>query len=49
MNKDQAKLEEFLNNLRGELISIIPNVSPSFMFVGGTAKVDFLLIIEKNK
>ncbi len=47
MNKDQTKLEQFLNNLRGEIVSIIPNVKPTFQFMGATAKVDFLLIIEK--
>ncbi|MDX1700214.1 MAG: hypothetical protein R3250_06320 [Melioribacteraceae bacterium] len=49
MNKDQAQLEQFLNNLRGEVVTIIPNVKPTFMFMGGTAKVDFLLIVEKQK
>ncbi len=49
MNKDQTKLEEFLNNLRGEVVTIFPNVKPTFMFMGGTAKVDFLLIVEKLK
>ena len=48
MNKDQTKLEEFLNELRGEVVTIIPNITPSFMFLGGTAKVDFLLIVEKK-
>ena len=49
MNKDHAELEQFLNNLRGEVVTIIPNVKPAFMFLGGTAKVDFLLIVEKLK
>ena len=47
MNKDQAKLEQFLNSLKGEVISIVPNVKPTFMGMGATAKVDFLLIVEK--
>ena len=47
MKKDQLKLEQFLNNLRGEIVSIVPNVKPTFQFMGATAKVDFLLIIEK--
>ena len=42
MTKDQAKLEQYLNSLEGEVIAIIPNVTP----VPATF-VDFLLIIEK--
>jgi len=45
MTADQSKLEQFLNSLEGEIIAIIPNVSPvPFTF---HAKVDFLLIVEK--
>ena len=47
MDKDQLKLEDFLNSLRGEIVSIVPNVKPTFQFMGATAKVDFLLIVEK--
>ena len=47
MKKDQVKLEQFLNSLQGEVISIVPNVTPIFRPMGATAKVDFLLIIEK--
>ena len=47
MNKDQDKLKQFLNNLKGEVVAIIPNVKPTFQLMGATAKVDFLLIIEK--
>jgi len=43
----QVKLEQFLNNLEGEVVSIIPNVTPQFLTYG--AKIDFLLIIEKIK
>ena len=49
MNEDQTKLEDFLNNLEGEVVTIIPNVKPTFMLMGATAKVDFLLIVEKAK
>ena len=48
MTVDKDKLEQFLNSLRGEVISIVPNVTPTFMPMGATAKVDFLLIIEKR-
>ncbi len=47
MEKDQDKLKQFLNNLNGEVVSIIPNVKPTFKPMGATAKVNFLLIIEK--
>ncbi len=47
MTQDQDLLEDFLNNLRGEVVSIIPNVKPTFQLMGATAKVDFLLIVEK--
>jgi len=43
----QEKLEQFLNNTRGEVISIIPNIKPTFQLMGATAKVNFLLIVEK--
>ena len=45
----QEKLEQFLNKLDGEIISIIPNVRPTFQGMGATAKIDFLLIVEKVK
>ena len=47
MEKDQDKLKQFLNKLQGEVVAIIPNVKPTFRPMGATAKVDFLLIIEK--
>ncbi len=50
MEKDQLRLEEFINSLRGEVISIIPNnkkVSLAQIY-GVTRKVDFLFIIEKT-
>jgi hypothetical protein len=43
----QYKLEEFLNGIDGEIISVFPNVKPVFMMLGGTAKVDYLIVIEK--
>lgn len=44
MVKDQEKLEQFLNNLKGEVVAIVPNVTISFFWAH---RVDFLLIIEK--
>jgi len=49
MQKDKDKLELFLNGLKGEIVSIIPNVKPTFQGMGATAKVDFLFIVEKIK
>jgi len=42
MTSDHSKLEQFLNNLEGEIIAIIQNVTwfPK-------TEVDFLLIVEK--
>jgi len=42
MTEDQHKLEEFLNSLEGEVVSIIPNV-----YHIGFVHVDFLLTVEK--
>jgi len=46
---DQGKLEHFLNNLEGDLLTIIPNFKKTTLaqIYGVTGKVDFLLIIEK--
>ena len=43
------KLEQFLNDLEGEVVSIIPNIKKSSLpqLYGVTAKVDFLMIVEK--
>jgi hypothetical protein len=43
----QEKLEQFLNSLDGEVISIFPDIRPTFQGMGATAKIDFLLIVEK--
>jgi rRNA pseudouridine-1189 N-methylase Emg1 (Nep1/Mra1 family) len=42
MTEDQDKLELFLNSLNGEVVAIIPNVTP----VPATY-VDFVLVVEK--
>lgn len=42
MTQDQGKLEQFLNSLEGEVVAIIPNVTPF-----PATYVDFLLIVEK--
>jgi hypothetical protein len=45
----QEKLESFLNNLKGEVVSIIPNYARTSLaqIYGAKSKIDFLLIIEK--
>ena len=45
MTQDQAKLEKFLNELKGEVVAIVPNVT---LHVLWAQKVDFLLIIERS-
>jgi hypothetical protein len=49
MTKDQRRLEQFLNALEGEVVAIIPSVSPKFTAGGMGAKVSFLLIVEKGE
>ena len=50
MERDQVKLEQFLDSLKGEIISIIPNSAKTtiFQIYGITRKVNFLLIVEKT-
>ena len=43
----QHELEKFINGMNGEIVSIIPNVKPTFLWMGGTARIDFLLVVEK--
>jgi len=45
--REQDRLEQYLNNLEGEVVSIIPNVSTLFLCYG--AKVNSILIVEKTK
>ena len=49
VEKDQNKLEQFLNELEGEVVAIIPSVKPKFTPGGMGAQTDFLLIVEKKK
>jgi len=39
MTKDQNKLEKFLNELEGEVVSIFPNIRPKFLPMGATASL----------
>jgi rhamnose utilization protein RhaD (predicted bifunctional aldolase and dehydrogenase) len=44
----QERLQDFLNQLDGEVLAVIPYTSPTFQGMGATSKVDFLLIVEKT-
>ena len=50
MGSNQAELENFLNGLEGEVISIIPNNRKMSLLqiYGVTSKIDFVLIVEKT-
>lgn len=45
MASDQQRLEDFLNKLTGEVVAIIPNITP---FPLSFVHVNFLLIVEKQ-
>ena len=45
----QEMLESFLNRLQGEVISVLPFISPAIKGMGATSEVDFLLIVEKTQ
>ena len=49
MERDQERLENYLNKLKGEIVSIIPNIAKTSLFqiYGVTRKVNFLFIIER--
>ena len=49
MTKGADKLEEYLNSLKGEIVTIIPNIKKTTLaqIYGVTKKIDFLLIVEK--
>jgi hypothetical protein len=51
MSSDQERLEQFLNNLEGDVVSIIPNIRKLSLFqiYGITRRIDFLYIVEKLK
>ncbi|MBU7014439.1 MAG: hypothetical protein HXS43_06380 [Theionarchaea archaeon] len=44
MAEDQSRLEQFLNNLEGEVAAIIPNIALDIMW---KHRVNFLFIVEK--
>lgn len=51
METDQAKFEDFLNSLKGEVVSIVPNnrrVSLAQIY-GLSRKINYLYVVEKIK
>ncbi len=50
METDGAKVEAFLNQLEGEVVSIIPNIKKSTLaqIFGATGKVDSVLVVERT-
>ena len=44
MSANQRELEQFLNSLKGEIVTIIPNVQIWFFWIH---RVNFVLIVEK--
>ena len=45
MAREPDRLEQFLNNLKGEIVSIIPDVRSFFLFYG--ARVNSVIVVEK--
>ena len=45
MTRDQDELEQFLDGLDGEVVSIVPNVAVRPFWIH---HVDFLLVVEKT-
>ena len=44
----EEKLERFLNQLEGEVLSVIPFTTPKFLVVGIASRIEYLLIVEKT-
>jgi hypothetical protein len=44
----QNQLEQFLNSLKGEVVSVVPYVTPIFLWMGATSRVTFFLIVERK-
>ena len=49
MAKDQQAFEDFLNDLEGEVVAIVPNIRNTSLaqIYGVTRKVDFLFVVER--
>lgn len=44
---NDVELHQFLENLHGDVVSIIPNIVPKFHLMGATGGYDYLIIVEK--
>ena len=47
MRTDQDRFEQFLNSLEGEVVSVVPSVSPRWTFGGMGARTYYFWVIEK--
>jgi hypothetical protein len=47
MRADKDRFEQFLNGLEGEVVSVIPNVSPSWTFGGMGAGTFYFWVVER--
>jgi hypothetical protein len=47
MRTDQTRFEQFLNSLEGEVVSVIPSVSPSWTLGGMGARTYYFWVVEK--
>ena len=45
----QQQLEQFINQLNGDVISVVPDARPSMWILGGAAKIVALLVVEKTR
>lgn len=43
----QEKLEQFIHQLAGEVVSVVPDVRPTLWILGGASKIVALLVVEK--
>jgi hypothetical protein len=43
----QQTLEQFLNQMQGELSSVIPYPVPKLQGMGAASRIKFLLVVEK--
>ena len=43
----QEKLEQFLNQMQGELSAVMPYPVPKFQGMGAASKVKFVLVVER--
>lgn len=46
---DERALSQYLNELEGEVITIVPNIVPKFHMMGATAGYNYLVIVVKEK